>query len=93
VAELSIADFNAKWEKSQQEPTAKMAAVKKVDLPISASDILDGLQRLADNALGQGTLKKSDHDELVSHLGNLRTTLQRIGEPVLLKAAPPPSTK
>ena len=92
MASSSVNQFNALWEKSLKEPQTKVAAVEKVELEITVSDVLNGIQGMADSALRQKTLKKPDYDELVGHLGNLKKVVARVDEKVLLKAvttAPP----
>jgi hypothetical protein len=93
VANLSNAQFEAMWAKSQKEPQTKVVAVKKVDLEVTVNDVLDGIQGVADNALRQNALKKQDHADLVGHLGDLKKVLTKVDPKALLKAATTPKPK
>ena len=86
MPEIKMSQFNALWEKSQQEPAVKAAAVKQVEAGISIREILDSFQELADKAVKQRKLKKQDYDELSGQLGSLRKLVARIGEKTLLEA-------
>lgn len=80
MAHMSPEEFEAIWQNSRKAPVVRQAQIKKVQIDLSLSGILDRYMVMADRFLAQGKIQKSDHDALATSVAGLKAILQRMNE-------------
>jgi|HubBroStandDraft_4_1064222.scaffolds.fasta_scaffold2103640_1 hypothetical protein len=81
MAHMSPEEFEVIWQNSRKAPVVHQATqVKKVQIDLSLSGILDRYMVMADRFLAQGKIQKSDHDALVASVAGLKAILHRMNE-------------
>lgn len=79
-----LENFETIWEKSLQEPNLIQADVKKREIDLSLTTILDRFMALAEKSFKQNKIKKMDYDELINQTNGFKKILAKINDKAII---------
>ena len=79
-----LENFETIWEKSLQEPNLIQADVKKREIDLSLTTILDRFMVLAEKSFKQNKIKKMDYDELINQTNGFKKILAKINDKAII---------
>ncbi|MBD3185143.1 hypothetical protein GF312_22880 [Candidatus Poribacteria bacterium] len=72
--------FDALWEKSLKEPPLREVDVKKIEVDLSLSAVMDRFVLSAEKYLDRGEIEKEDYNDFVTQAENMKKVLTKINE-------------
>jgi hypothetical protein len=87
MAELSPAEFEARWQSASKGPTFRQAETQPVQIDFSLSALLDQYVAMVDGLVTRGTVSRIDHDALIAAVSALKVVLDRINDKDLVAQA------
>lgn len=84
MEKLTLEQFDAIWEQNTTEEPLVEVEVRKLDVDLSLSTMLERFLSSAERYLEQGKIKKDDYDELVAVAGSMQKILTKMKEKDLI---------